>query len=70
MPKESKSRGRAIAGFLLVLILWLPTVLHGTLGFISPVNNQATGFDLFVGFLWLLFAFVAWRLFSALRNGV
>jgi hypothetical protein len=70
MTKESKGRGRAIAGFLLVLILWLPTVLHGALGFIRPVNAQAVGFDLAAGFVWLLFAFVTWRLFSAFRNGV
>lgn len=70
MTKESRSKGRTIAGFLLVLIFWLPTVLHGALGFIRPVNSQAMGFDLFVGFMWLLFAFVTWRLFSAFRNGV
>ena len=70
MIKEPKSKGRSIAAFLLVLIFWLPTVLHGTLGFSRPVNGQAIGFDLFVGFVWLLFAFVAWKLFSAFRNGV
>ena len=45
MTQKPRSKGRAIAGFLLVLLFWLPTVASHTLGFIDPVNDQAIGFD-------------------------
>jgi hypothetical protein len=69
MTQKPGTKGRAIALFLLVLVFWLGTVTHHTLGFIPPVNGEAIGFDFFTSFMWVLFAFVTWRLFSAFRRG-
>lgn len=68
MTPKPRSKGRAIAELLLVLVIWLPTIAHNSLGFVPPVNAEAVGFDFGTSLVWLLFAFVVWRFFSTFRS--
>jgi len=68
MTQEPRSKGRAIALFLVVLLLWLGTIINHTLGFIPPVSGEAVGFDLWACFMWGLFLFSARNLFLSFRS--
>jgi amino acid permease len=57
----------AIASFVLMLLVWIATITHDTLGFIIPNSAQATGFDIWGALVWFAFLYSTlnlWRVFK------
>ena len=54
--------------FLVVLLVWIGTISHDTLGFVPLNGGESVGFDFFTAFVWLLFAYSVRKLYLAFRK--
>ncbi|MBZ5695415.1 MAG: hypothetical protein LAN36_08630 [Acidobacteriia bacterium] len=52
----------AIVAFLLMLLFWIATITHDTLGFVAPNSPEAVGFDLWTTLVWSAFLYSIWNL--------
>ena len=53
--------------FAFVTACWIIMVVHGTLGFMRPVDAHTIVGDFVHLFVWILFLYCGWNLISAVR---
>ncbi len=64
----NKEKVTALVVFVIMSVLWLVMVAHGTWGFASPSNTRIMIFDAVHALIWAAFLYSAWRVYSAFRN--
>lgn len=69
MEAKRRKKVEAVLLFVIVLLFWISTISHHTLGFVAPVNGETIGFDIWTGFMWFLFLFAARNLYRQFRAG-
>ena len=65
MPTTKKG---ALIFFAVMAILFVFVLVHGTLGFVKPVEGHDVFVDVLHGAVWLAFLYAAWRLYAAFRG--
>lgn len=64
---SKKKKTVAIIALVLMFLIWLATITHDTLGFVTPGSDESVGFDLWAGLVWLAFLYGAWCAWRAFR---